>query len=127
MRALLPLVQYNSNLVKYDLLMAKQIQITSPEFYLISSIVVETIATSCLKKTLCNKLWFLPVYLGYGLSFYTFPKSLTKFSLSSAYTIWCAVGIILTTFIDTIVYKEIITWKKLFGIFIIIFGIVLTR
>lgn len=66
----IPLVRYNSNLPKDYLFMTQQIRITNPELHLISSIVVETIAT---------------------------------------------------------VYKEIITWKKLFGIFVIIVGIALAR
>jgi small multidrug resistance pump len=90
--------------------------IIKPEYYLISSILLETLSTGFLKKTLINKIWFVPVYLGYGISFYIFPKALTKFSLSNAYTIWCGVGILLTTLIDTFIYKEIVTIKKIFGI-----------
>ncbi len=101
--------------------------IIKPEYYLISSILLETLSTGFLKKTLINKIWFIPVYLGYGISFYIFPKALTKFSLSNAYTIWCGVGILLTTLIDTFIYKEIITIKKIFGIITIISGIKLIK
>ena len=101
--------------------------IIKPEYYLISSILLETLSTGFLKKTLINKIWFVPVYLGYGISFYIFPKALTKFSLSNAYTIWCGVGILLTTLIDTFIYKEIVTIKKIFGIITIISGIKLIK
>tara|TARA_Y100000768_G_scaffold379265_1_gene354739 strand:- start:1264 stop:1680 length:417 start_codon:yes stop_codon:yes gene_type:complete len=99
----------------------------APEYYLLSSIFLETLSTGILKKTLINKIWFIPVYLGYGLSFYIFPKALTKFSLSNAYTIWCGVGIILTTIIDALIYKEIVTIKKILGLLTIISGIKLIK
>lgn len=99
----------------------------TPEILLLFSIFLETLSTSCLKKTLTNKLWFIPVYGGYGISFYIFPKVLTKFSLSSAYTVWCGLGIILTTIVDKIIYKEIITLRKIIGSAIIIFGIKLSK
>ena len=47
-----------------------------PDLILLSSIILETCSTIMIKKTLKNKIWFIPVYAGYGLSFYMFPKSL---------------------------------------------------
>ena len=96
---------------------------TKPDLILLSSIILETLSTCCLKKTMVNKIWYIPVYTGYGLSFYLFPKSLTQFSLSSAYTIWCGFGIILTTIIDKIFYNQLITLKKICGTMIVIIGI----
>lgn len=119
-----------NNLIQDNLIQTNLIQtnlIIRPEYYLILSILLETLSTGILKKTLINKLWFIPVYLGYGISFYIFPKALTKFSLSNAYTIWCGVGILLTTLIDTFIYKEIITFKKILGILTIISGIKLIK
>ncbi len=98
-----------------------------PDLILLSSIILETLSTICIKKTLHNKLWFFPVYSGYGLSFYMFPKSLTKFSLSTAYTIWCGIGIVLTTILDKIIYKELISLRKILGSLIIIYGIKLSH
>jgi len=100
---------------------------TKPDVILLSSIILETCSTIMIKKTLNNRLWFIPVYAGYGLSFYMFPKSLTKFSLSSAYNIWCGVGILLTLIFDNIIYKEYISIKKLLGSLIIIYGIKLSN
>ena len=54
-------------------------------------------------------------------------QTLKKYSLSSAYLIWCGIGIILTTIMDNIIYKEIITTKKIFGAIIIICGMGLTK
>jgi small multidrug resistance pump len=100
---------------------------TNAEIFLFSSILLETISTACLKKTLINKLWFIPVYTGYGLSFYMFPKSLTQFTLSSAYSIWCGLGMLLTFIIDKIIYNQIITRQKMLGCLILIYGIKLIK
>ena len=79
----------------------------NPDVYLYSSIALEVLSTTGLRKTLVNKIWYIPVYFGYGVSFYIFPKALAKYSLSYAYTLWCAIGIILTSAIDIIFYKTI--------------------
>ena len=100
---------------------------SNSEIILVSSILLETLSTACLKKTLNNKIWFIPVYSGYGLSFYLFPKALSSFSLSSAYSIWCGLGMILTFLIDKLIYKELISYKKILGCFIIIYGIKLIK
>ena len=94
-----------------------------PEIYLISSILLETTSTCCLKYTNTNIYWFIPVYFGYGVSFYFFPKSLIKYSLSNAYAIWCGIGIILTTLFDILIYKEMLTIKKFIGILSITLGV----
>jgi small multidrug resistance pump len=97
-----------------------------PDLYLIGSILLETLSTCCLKYTIADKRWFFPVYAGYGLAFYTFPKTLNKYPLSVAYTIWCGGGIILTNIFDRVIFKEMITYKKLVSSLIILFGIVVS-
>ena len=54
--------------------------------------------------------------MGYGISFYIFPKSLMKYSLNTAYTMWCGVGLILTTSVDILIYKELLTLRKFLGL-----------
>ena len=99
----------------------------TPDTYLFFSIILETSSTICLRNVNFNKLWYIPSYLGYGISFYIFPKSLSKYSLSTAYQIWCGFGILLTTFIDTIYFNNILKIKNLLGIFIMIIGIGLAK
>ena len=99
------------------------IMISKPDTYLISAVLLETLSTCCLKNTLTNKIWYLPVYMGYGISFYIFPKTLSKYSLSTAYIIWCGLGIILTTVVDIFIYKEIFNSTKLLSIIFILIGI----
>ena len=99
----------------------------TPDTYLFTSIILETASTICLRNVNYNKLWYIPSYLGYGVSFYIFPKSLTKYNLSTAYQIWSGFGIILTTLIDTIFFKYILKIKNLLGILIMIIGIGLAK
>ena len=99
----------------------------TPDSYLFLSIILETSSTICLRNVNFNKLWYIPSYLGYGISFYIFPKSLTKYSLSTAYQIWSGFGIILTTLIDTIYFNNILKIKNLLGILIMIIGIGLAK
>tara|TARA_B100000902_G_scaffold389684_1_gene437280 strand:+ start:50 stop:442 length:393 start_codon:yes stop_codon:yes gene_type:complete len=122
----------NNNIIHYNypIIDNKPLMIyrpDKPDIILLSSIILETFSTICMKKTLSNKLWFIPVYGGYLSSFYMFPKTLSKYSLSSAYLLWCGIGIILTTILDKIIYKEIITFKKISGSFIIIIGMLITK
>ena len=72
---------------------------------LMGSIILETCSTALLKNTAKNKIWFLPVYSGYAISLYIFPRCLDKYALSTAYSIWCIGGIVLTTTLDRIFFK----------------------
>lgn len=104
-----------------------QIRMVSPESYLVTSIVLETTSTILLTKTTNNKMWFLPVYLGYGFSFYLFPKALQKFQLSVAYTIWSGFGIIFTMVYDAIKLRKLCEMKQLIGSLLVIIGISLVN
>lgn len=101
--------------------------IDQSDIYLFSSIILETFSTICLKKTLIDKKWFIPSYLGYFVSFYYFPKCLDKYSLSVAYTIWCGIGILFTNLIDYFIYKEMLLKRKIIGTLLIILGIKLNK
>ena len=99
----------------------------TPDTYLFTSVILETASTICIRNVNYNKLWYIQSYLGYGISFYIFPKSLTKYNLSKAYQIWCGFGIILTTLIDTMFFNYILKIKNLLGILIMIIGIGLAK
>jgi small multidrug resistance pump len=99
----------------------------SPELYLTSSILLETACTFCLSNVKYNKLWYIPIYAGYGVSFYLFPKCLDKYTLNMAYTIWSGVGILFTFLLDVLLKRDVFTIKKLCGMFIVIHGIYLMK
>jgi small multidrug resistance pump len=124
-----PILIHNNihNIHNINNLRTTTIRSLSPQTYLISSVLLETGSTLCLKNTIVNPKWFIPAYTGYGISFYIFPKCLTHYSLSTAYTLWCGFGIIFTLLFDRIVYREIIGSKKWFGSLIIILGIYLSH
>jgi len=94
--------------------------------FLMGSIILETCSTALLKNTAKNKIWFLPVYSGYAISLYIFPRCLDKYALSTAYSIWCIGGIVLTTTLDRIFFKEYITLKKLLSLIVMISGILIS-
>ena len=83
--------------------------VKKPELYLATSIILETACTFGLSNVNQNKLLYIPIYLGYGISFYLFPKSLERFSLNVAYTLWSGVGIIFTLLLDIMMKKDILT------------------
>lgn len=109
------------------IILKKNVLVSSPELYLASSIVLETACTFCLANVNNNKIWYIPVYTGYGISFYLFPKCLDKFSLSTAYALWSGFGIILTFIFDILLKREIFQYKKIFGILSIIYGIYIIK
>lgn len=98
-----------------------------PDKFLLGSIILETCSTALLKNTVNNKLWFIPVYSGYALSLNIFPKCLDKYSLSSAYSIWCIGGIIFTTTLDRIFFKELLTFKKSLSLIVMVIGILISQ
>tara|TARA_Y100000389_G_scaffold73654_1_gene70295 strand:+ start:3277 stop:3633 length:357 start_codon:yes stop_codon:yes gene_type:complete len=93
------------------------------DVYLSSSILLETACTLCISKVNQNKLWFIPIYTGYGISFYLFPKSFVKYSVSTAYTLWSGFGIVLTFIIDLLLQRETFHIKKALGMSSVLFGI----
>ena len=84
-----------------NILTKKPISI-SPDAYLTTSILLETLCTSGLSNVNKNPLLFIPIYTGYGISFYLFPKCLDKYSLSTAYTLWSGFGILFTFILDLV-------------------------
>ena len=97
------------------------------DVYLSSSILLETACTLCISNVNQNKLWFIPIYTGYGISFYLFPKSFVKYSVSTAYTLWSGFGIVLTFIIDLLLQRETFHIKKALGMSSILFGIFIIK
>lgn len=98
----------------------------NPDLCLVLSILLETISTCCLKCTLTNGWFFVPAYIGYGISFYLFPKALHKYSLNSAYTLWSGIGIIFTTIYDTVVHSTELKHQQVLGMVLVLIGIYFT-
>ena len=91
------------------------------------SIVSEVFGSSLLKATNgFKKIWpTLGVVGGYGMAFYTLSLSLRSFSLGMAYAIWAGLGTALTAIVGILIYKEVFNRKRLLGLVLIIFGVIL--
>lgn len=95
--------------------------------YLAISIATELIATSFLKTTEgFTKLWpSLIVIVGYVICFYCFSKALFSLNLSFAYALWSGLGIVVSTLVSVFIYKEAISAAGIFGIILILAGVVI--
>ena len=55
----------------------------------------------------------------------TFGKTVMKLNLGMAYAIWCGVGIVVTTLISAVVFREKVSTLGIFGIVCIMIGCVI--
>lgn len=62
--------------------------------------------------------------ISYGLCFFIFSKSLMSINLSVAYATWSAVGLIVTSLISALIFKEGITPAGVAAIIMITVGVV---
>lgn len=99
----------------------------NPDLFLTSSILLETTSTLCLPNVHNNKLWFIPIYMGYGVSFYLFPKCFDKYNLNVAYTIWSGIGILFTFLVDVCLKRDTLTLKKVIAFAMIVKGICMIK
>lgn len=95
--------------------------------FLAISIVTELIATSFLKTTEgFTKLWpSLLVIVSYVICFYCFSKALFNINLSFAYALWSGLGIVVSTLVSVLIYKEEISAAGVFGIVLILAGVII--
>lgn len=91
------------------------------------SILSEVAGSTTLKATDGFKkiLPTLGVIVGYGLAFYGLALSLRSLPLGLAYAIWAGLGTALTALAGITIFKEKTNFRKLFGLVLIIGGVVL--
>ncbi len=91
---------------------------------LVAAIIFEIIATSFLKysdgftrlyPTIACIVFYVLCYLAFG-------KAMVKLDLNMSYAIWCGVGIVATTLISVLFFKEKISVYGIVGIVLIIIG-----
>ena len=95
---------------------------------LIIAIIGEVFGSSMLKASNGFKRVVYSIFgviIGYGVAFYALSLALKTIPLGMAYAIWSGLGTVLTALIGIIIYKEGVSSKKLFGIGLIIGGVVI--
>jgi small multidrug resistance pump len=63
--------------------------------------------------------------LAYAVCFFFFSKALLNINLSIAYATWCGVGIIVSTIISVLIFKQGISLLGILGILLIVIGTIL--
>ncbi|GEP24910.1 DMT family transporter [Lentilactobacillus diolivorans] len=94
--------------------------------YLVLAIVSELLGTNLLKASLgFTVLWaIIASLLAYGFSFFFLSLTLKSINLNIAYALWAGLGIILTTIVAVIYWKEPINFPSILGISLILIGVV---
>ncbi|HIW90793.1 MAG TPA: QacE family quaternary ammonium compound efflux SMR transporter [Candidatus Corynebacterium avicola] len=93
--------------------------------FLVSAIVLEVVATVSLRMSVSgSRLWYLPVVVGYLLSFMALAATLSHgMELGVAYGIWSATGVAVTAVISRVLFKEALTFMMTCGIVLIMGGV----
>ena len=95
--------------------------------FLALAIIGELIGTNLLKMSMgfTKILPTIGSLISFALCFYFLSIAMVKIPLNIAYANWSAVGILATTAIASLVYKEQINVMSMIGIVFIIIGVVL--
>ncbi|WP_251356105.1 quaternary ammonium compound efflux SMR transporter QacG [Staphylococcus aureus] len=95
--------------------------------YLFISIATEIIGTSFLKASEgFTKLWpTLGTLLSFGICFYFLSLTIKFLPLNITYATWAGLGLVLTTIISVIVFKENVNLISIISIGLIVIGAVL--
>ncbi|KRL61794.1 DMT family transporter [Lactobacillus psittaci] len=96
-------------------------------FYLAVAIIGELIGTTLLKLSQgFSKLGIgVAALIAYAICFYFFSKCLEMVDLGVAYAIWSGVGIIVTTLIGLLIWKEEVKPLTVLALVLIIVGIII--
>ncbi|EOD8103483.1 MULTISPECIES: quaternary ammonium compound efflux SMR transporter QacG [Staphylococcus] len=95
--------------------------------YLFISIATEIIGTSFLKTSEgFTKLWpTLGTLLSFGICFYFLSLTIKFLPLNITYATWSGLGLVLTTIISVIVFKENVNLISIISIGLIVIGVML--
>ena len=95
--------------------------------YLTLAIVSEIAATSLLKLSqgFSKMLFGILALVLYGLFFFCLSLSLKGLQLNLAYAIWSGIGLVGTTVLSILFFREKVTLTSLLGIALVIVGLVI--
>ncbi|HJF14229.1 MAG TPA: multidrug efflux SMR transporter [Enteractinococcus helveticum] len=98
--------------------------------FLSLSIVSEIIATLSLRASdgFRKKIWVLPLAVFYSLAFFFLAVTISYgMPVAIAYGIWSAVGVALIALLARIIWKEPLTPRMIFGLVLIMAGVLLVE
>lgn len=94
--------------------------------YLGGAILVEIVATTCLKYSEgFTKLWpSVGTAVGYAAAFVLLAQALKTMEVSVAYAIWSGLGTALVTLVGVALLDEALTAAKVAGVMLVIAGVI---
>ena len=94
--------------------------------YLILSIITEVIGSSFLKTTDgFSKLYpTIATFISFAACFYFLSKTLQHLPLNITYASWAGLGLILTTLVSIIIFKENVNLMSILSIAFILVGVI---
>ena len=97
-----------------------------PYLYLILSIITEVIGSSFLKTTDgFSKLYpTIATFISFAACFYFLSKTLQHLPLNITYASWASLGLILTTLVSIIIFKENVNLMSILSIAFILVGVI---
>ena len=97
--------------------------------FLAIAIISEVVATSYLKQTegFTRLIPSLVCAAAYIVCHYTFAKSLLRINLSIGYATWCGVGLIVTSLVSVLAYKEKLSPAGIAGLALITVGCIMVN
>lgn len=96
--------------------------------YLIIAIASEVFATASLRAGVDDPIWNIAATIGFIAAFILLGLALREgMAVGSAYAIWGALGVVLTSFIGIFVFAETLSVLNWVGIAAIVIGVVLVE
>lgn len=94
--------------------------------YLLLAILLEIFGTTMmnLSNGMTSLYPTIGMFAGYFLCFASLSMALKTIDMSTAYAIWCALGIVLIAAIGMIFFHENFNYAKLTGIILIVIGVI---
>ncbi len=96
---------------------------------LLFAIVVEIIATTCLKLTESFTVLFptIIVLLCYATSFYLISIVVKTIPVGVTYAIWSGLGIVGTSIFSYLIYDQVLSLGAMLGIALVLIGVMITQ
>ena len=98
-----------------------------PYIFLAIAIITEIAGTSFLKSAEgFSKFWpTLGTLISFGMCFYFLSITMKYLPLNISYATWAGLGLVITTIVSVVVFKETINLTSIFAIILIIIGVIL--